>query len=66
MDHARSVAESLLARILDGLSDGDLPHQIAVSTALRSMLEDREVGLRLHNAARIFRDSEPPRRIQGA
>lgn len=61
---AERIAKSLFDRILDGLDDGDIPRQIDVSTALRHMIEDREIGLRGENSARIFADSEPPRRIQ--
>jgi hypothetical protein len=58
----RRVAQSLFARITDGLEDGDLPHQIQVSTELRHLIEDREIGLRGQNSTRVFADSEPPRR----
>jgi hypothetical protein len=56
------VAASLFARILDGLSDGELPFQIQVSTELRHLIEEREIGLRGQNSARVLADSEPPRR----
>lgn len=56
------VAASLFARILDGLDDGDIHRKIDVSTALRHLIEDREIGLRGQNAARLLRESEPPRR----
>ncbi len=59
---AERVARSLFERILDGMNDGDIPHQIDVSTALRHLIEDREIGLRGQNSARLLRESEPPRR----
>ena len=62
----KAVAESLFARILDGLGDGDLPFQIQVSTELRHMIEERELGLRGRNSARVFADSQPPRRSDPA
>lgn len=61
MSH-RAVAASLFERIADGLSDGDVPYQILVSTELRHLIEDREIRLRGRNSARVFADSQPPRR----